>query len=96
MLCTSDNGHKVPVDVVGKSNNAVLFLGKLPMISYTNQNNSWFDHNITKWWIYNGVLPLNEKFRGNVFPCGLILDILSARNLDEHGMQVLERINVLI
>ena len=89
MVCTNKNVNKFPLGVVVRSRNPYFFLGNSPMIAYTNQTNAYFDHNITKWWIYTVFLPLHENIQVYGFPCRLILDNLSVHKLSEDDVQEL-------
>ena len=53
MVCTSTDGDKVPLAVVGKAKRPVCFklCGNTVPLSYTNQRNAWFDRYITMWWL---------------------------------------------
>ena len=51
MICTSTDGKKAPLAIIGKSKNPTCFnLGKFP-IAYKNQNKAYFTLKVTVWWI---------------------------------------------
>ena len=61
------------------------------MTEYKNQKNAWFDRKITKWWIYNVLLPFHDKLRVYGVSCGIIIYKLSDHKLAEQDAQALER-----
>jgi hypothetical protein len=59
MVCVSATGLKAPLALVGtaKRPNCFSLCGNAPPMAYTNQTNSWFDRNITIWWLQNVFAP---------------------------------------
>jgi hypothetical protein len=96
MVCTSANGDKVPLAVVGKSKKPVSFDNQPPPLPYTNQANAWFDKGITRWWIQQVLLPYHNRYKGRGVPCCILLDNCSAHKLGDNEMEELERKNVFI
>lgn len=84
MVCTAADGTKVPLAMIGKSKTPVCFTlcenGKPPM-AYMNQQNAWFDQNITLWWINKVFCKHHEQKHGSE-PCILLLDNCSAHKID--------------
>jgi len=83
MICTAANGDKLPIAVVGKSACPKCFKNKDVPLPYTNQKNSWFDKNITKWWLNNCLIPYHYKTHGKGVPCCVLLDNCSAHKLSD-------------
>ena len=80
MICTSADGKKVPLAVVGKSKKPHCFNlcdGK-PPFPYINQANAWFDKPITLWWINCVFWPHHMSVNGDVNAV-LLLDNCSAQ-----------------
>jgi hypothetical protein len=96
MVCTTANGDKVPLAVVGKSKKPVSFDNQPPPLPYTNQANAWFDKGITRWWIQQVLLPYHNRYKGRGVPCCILLDNCSAHKLGDNEMEELERKNVFI
>jgi hypothetical protein len=53
MVCTSATGMKAPLAVVGEPVRPTCFTlcQNKPPIKYCNQQNAWFDKQVTSWWI---------------------------------------------
>ena len=86
MVCTSANGDKFPLAIVGKPKVPACFR-LLPNntnapIAYTHQDNAWFDKFITVWWIKHVFWPEHLKQHGDVNAI-LLLDNCSAHKIDE-------------
>ena len=84
MICTSAHGEKVPLALVGKAKNPRCFdhldKDELPM-AYKNQNNAWFDQNITIWWINDVFKPYHTDLHGHSKAL-LLLDNCSAHKIN--------------
>ena len=78
MVCTSADGQKQPLAVIGKAMKPHCFAlcDNKPPLPYKSQKNAWFDKNITRWWISNVFWPYHINKHGNV-PCVLLLDNFS-------------------
>ncbi|MGH7955140.1 MAG: hypothetical protein ACREOZ_04185 [Gloeomargaritales cyanobacterium] len=86
MICTSADGEKAPLFMVGKSANPTCFKylsrdGRPPM-AYTHQSNAWFDRAVTIEWINRVFWPHHLQRHGNIWAI-LLLDNCSAhKDLD--------------
>ena len=85
MVCTSADGWRAPLALIGKSKKPVCFQlltnSSKPPIAYRNQRNAWFDKDTTEWWIHNVFWPAHLKRHGHV-NCILLLDNFSGHNVD--------------
>ena len=85
MVCTSADGTKLPLSLVGKSKKPECFRmlnGRDPPLPYTNQKNAWFNREVTIWWIRRVLWPHHLKNHGDK-DCVLLLDNCSAHKVDE-------------
>jgi hypothetical protein len=85
MVCTTADGNKVPLSVVGKPKNTVCFRlweNGTPPLAYTNQKNSWYDKGVTLWWLKTVFIPHHMKKCG-IDPCILILDNCPAHKVNK-------------
>ena len=77
MVCTSADGWRVPLALIGKFKKPVCFQllpnPKNPPIAYTNQRNAWFDKIVTEWWIRHVFWPEHLKRHDDV-NCILLFD----------------------
>ena len=57
MVCTSADGQKQPLTVIGKAKKPHCFAlcDNKPPLPYKNEKNAWFDKNIMHWWISSNV-----------------------------------------
>jgi DDE superfamily endonuclease/Tc5 transposase DNA-binding domain len=55
MVCTSAEGDKVPLALVGTAKRPYCFdmCNGVPPMAYTAQSNAWFDKAVTSWWFHN-------------------------------------------
>ena len=96
MICTTANGDKIPIAVVGKSAQPRCFRDQDIALPYTNQSNAWFDKNITKWWLDHVLLPYHFTKHGRGVPCLLLLDNCSAHKLTDEEFKAYEDQKVYI
>ena len=95
MICTSDDGKKVPLAVVGKSKKPHFFnlCGGKPPFSYINKANAWFDKPINMWWINCVLWPHHMSVNGDGNAV-LLLENCSAQT-DLNSDQLPDRLTVV-
>ena len=82
MICTVNNGEKLPIGIFGKPNKSICFrLVTILHIPYINQHNTWFDSNVTVWWINNVYWHWPMNHHGDI-PLILLLDNCTAHSID--------------
>ena len=57
-----------------------------PPIPYKNQNNAWFDREVTIWWITKVFWPWHKKTHGDVCELLLLDNCSSHKGLDDNRM----------
>jgi hypothetical protein len=89
MVCTSCNGKKAPISVIGKANKPKCFQlcpNETPPLPYRGQSNAWFDKSVMMWWICNVFWPFHLEQNGDV-PAILLLDNFSGQtNLEKSSL----------
>ena len=95
MICTSANGKKVPLAVVGKSKKPHCFnlCDGNPPFPYINQANAWLDKPITQWWI-NCVFWTHHMSVNGYVNSVLLLENCSAQT-DMNPAQLPDRFTVV-
>jgi hypothetical protein len=85
MVCTSCNGNKVPLAVIGKAKQPTCFRlcpNGIAPLPYRAQKNAWFDKEVTMWWILHVFWPYHLKEQGDVPACLLFDNCAVQSNLD--------------
>ena len=85
MVCTSADGTKLPLLIVGKAKTPACFRlrgGRDLPLPYYNQKNAWFDREVTLVWIRRVLWPNHLDKHGDKH-CILLLDNCSAHKIDE-------------
>ena len=89
MVCTAADGSKVPLCLVGKSQNPHCFRlrpGGCP-IPYTHQKKAWFTIKVTVWWINHVFWPYHLKKHGNVHAILILDNCTSHQGIDQKEFQ---------
>ena len=85
MICTTADGFRLPVAIIGKAKKPVCFgllhTTQSTPLPYKHQKNAWSDKDITIWWINNVFWPEHLQENGHVNAI-LILDNCSAHKID--------------
>ena len=91
MVCTSAAGYKPPLAIIGKSKRLKCFRHDVipdqdPPTPYKNQNNAWFDREVTIWWITKVFCPWHQKTHGNVCVLLLLDNFSTHKGLDKNRL----------